>query len=297
MRKFLLFCVLAFMPVVGNAGFHYGTNKVCMIDDDGGTDYFWYCGDQSSGCHGTRQASGDHWVKQIAADDESSPPALVLGDPQYYSDWKYKAFYWEGEKHACCGAGDRKPGTYKKFTSWLTESTKTLSSGGTCTNYTNPCGTVFHKEADGSLASGECTTPDPCPEGKYPRLIPVSYTDGSVGSGTIRCEEPCPYGQGFESNTSTTCIDCTKTVHGGVDNWGNCVRCESDEFFFQDTVVDGKKCAGRSCCKKKTTVPSVSKDAMKRCFRCPIKEPMGKCIRGEELSPEESKQCGLATNS
>ena len=285
MRKgfLLVVCLAMLLPTVGNAGFRYGPSQWCAVDDDGGTDWFWYCGSQDTGCDGVKDGAKDHNVWLTDATDKYTMGTLVQGDPEGYTKYTSWTFYWEGNYAACCGGDGGGPGVLKSYNgTWLKQVTKDVG-GGTCTYYTNPCGTKFN--ANGDRVDGACDVPDTCPEGQLLGEI----------AGQVHCI--CPEGEGFDGPYSSECVSCATTPTQGIDKKGVCIKCSDGQLFNADRVVNGDVCAGKDCCVTKNRLPIGQHASFEWCWRCnQDKELWLRCLSGGLSGDDDFQNCGVKTN-
>ena len=295
-KLFFMVCVLStLLPVckVAASGFTLNGTKVCAVDPDGGTDYFWYCGSQNIGCAGYDDDTGDTAVWLINAEDKFEQGTLVQGNPANNASDRHWAFYWEGYYFACCGGttGDNgKSGKFVRYYDgvWLTTITQSIG-GGTCTRYKNPCGTLF--DANGEEVSGECDGPEVCPDDQ---LV------GEIG-GEPHCV--CPTGEGFNGEYSSECVACEtnrNTPNQGVDKNGVCVRCSATQFFKADKMKNGEICSGSDCCITKNEVPIVMHSSLAWCYRCNQEKGLWRrCLSGKlgdtsaGGTAQDFQKCGL----
>lgn len=280
----LVFGLVLLLPTVGHASFLRNDAYECAVDNDG-TDWFWYCGEQSRSCRGISQGDGDHYVILTGADDYTKAPPSCDGDPKPCPNYDRKAVHHEGEAFVCCGGTGNYSGKLLSYNpnKWLETKTEELADVGMITYYKNGCGTTFHDErkADGSVAKVKGKYPS-CPVGQTVRTFKI-YVNNDL-TDVLGCVTPCPSGQGFESTNSDVCIDCPVTKTQGIDNYNTCVKCASNEFFRT-----GTDCTGSDCCVKKSDVPAVSQQALSWCWRCPMgnKSIWRSCISGGLL-----QECG-----
>ncbi len=191
-------------------------------------DSFYYCGQQSTGCRGSVQGAWDspHW---------------------YYNKG---GFSYGGNTYWCCGGSTSSQGTWKSGSSWETGSRytvkKDLGDGKTCnqTKVKNICGQEETVK--------DCNEPDGCSAGLiFRKVSSASGTSGSTTSTGV-CVAPCSSGTAFESDTSTTCIECPTTNYQGISN-EVCVKCDPATQFFVYDKSDGDVRTGRCISKNDTT--------------------------------------------
>ena len=170
---------------------------------------------------------------------------------------------------ACCGGTTTQQGRFVEYTkgAFLTPNTKELDDGGTCTYYTNPCGTVVT----------DCNEPDDCPAGQILRMVGT----------TLQCTEACAPSWGYENEYSGNCVACSAIGHG-VDANGVCVDCGQGSFFM---LKDN--CVGMNCCHSKSGATLYTKAQFAECWRCGAnREAFHKCVKGTR-TPDIKQQCGL----
>lgn len=268
---FIVLAAIVFAPVCSMAAdINWGQSGWCAVDNHGNPHWFWYCGTQSTGCAGKSDGSKDRNVFLTDATHQTTA-SVVSGDPDNYQDYKHWAFYYRAIYVACCGGNKSTPGKLVTYNgTWLAKTTKEVG-GGTCTYYTNPCGTKFNENGDET--DGTCTVPDSCPEGQLLGEI----------SGQTRCI--CPNGEGFDGSYSSGCVSCATTPTQGVDKNGACIKCTASNEFFKS---DGD-CTGTECCRKKSETPLISKTAIARCWRCPLDRELWKECVENEVIPQRCK--------
>lgn len=293
MRKLflLVFCLAWLLPVAGHAGFL--VDPACAIDTDGGTNWFWYCGEQNRSCKGNKQKDRAHYVLLTGADDYSVAPPVCSGDPQPCPNYDRKAVHHGGHALVCCGGTGDYGGTLKDYdpNNWLTTKTENILGVGNVTYYTNPCGTAFHDEwqDDGTIAKVQGKYMS-CPVGQTIRTIRTYVNNNPTD--VDRCVTPCSDGYAFDGESSEVCVECKETKNQGVDKNATCVRCASDEFFKSGDT----ECTGRECCVKKNTTTIISREAIARCWRCPLETNVWRaCVKQDSnIDSEYKTKCGLA---
>lgn len=305
MRKFIfaICAVIGFMPVSGFAGFSLGPSGACAVDDDGWEEFFWYCGNQESGCDNETDRSRDHriWLVQSNTVDYPgynwSEEHPANGDPSKTNDWAANAFSWEGHKYACCGGSKTSSGRLQSYSNWEQTATKNFDNSGQCSYKVTPCGVPIEPE---------CFFPDTCTD--KTKKLRVLYIDNNENNAfDSRCVEPCTFPNAFESIFSDACVDCPTTRSSGIDSQGVCITCNTDEFFVMPT----SGCLGRGggrfsdgngtehtfagCCVKKNKQEIASKSTFKECFRCVLQPSTWlACMRGQLGNTAEGlSACGL----
>lgn len=115
----------------------------------------------------------------------------------------------------------------------------------------------------------------------------------SCPSGTVmrngKCTQSCGDNQGWESEASDKCVDCSASLSQGVNASGVCKKCTSTQFFNP----------GTQSCKEFSEMVQVSQNAHEACWLCGSPGAMWKCFlevskNGSLTTPKLKTACSLS---
>jgi len=244
MRKFLFAVILCFLPVMGfckwtSDDFQIGHNQECFIDTYG-NDAYWFCGKQTESCNSIKAAKNDKKV-DMRHGDVLNETRLHNGETDIDKD-DISWLNW-----VCCGGTDSAEGRFKAPS---TSQRDKEVNGGTCKQTIDQCGDVTQ----------DCSEPTDCPEGTQERIIKNNFTE----AGVKHCAPVCPATQGYENETSNTCVPCETTLSQGVDGKGVCRKCDaSTQFFRAPTANDDGGCKSLEDASNKYSTAQ-----MQLCWKC-----------------------------
>ena len=115
----------------------------------------------------------------------------------------------------------------------------------------------------------------------------------SCPSGTVmrngKCTQACGDNQGWESETSDKCVDCSASLSQGVNFEGVCKKCTSTQFFNP----------GTQSCQEFSSMVQVSAEAHNACWLCGSPGALWKCFlevskNGSLTTPKLKTACSLS---
>ena len=262
----------------------YGSSNECLWDWGGSAERYWFCGKQSSdSCAGNQRVSGEVVAGRFYS----------RGTPGKLDNFQYD----DGRKFVCCNGYDDKDhinaGRWVDFTESGYEQ-YAINTKYNCQRIVNPCynngwtGKQYIIEECDEPYEAKCLN-----DGTIQRKI---FDIANHEQKISRCVAPCSFEQAYDSYNSDECVSCEASIRQGIDSYGTCVKCASNETFANRKYND-RDCAGTECCGKKSETPSVPKDALKACWRCPAnKELWRRCIEGK-LEGDDFKKCGFQSGT
>lgn len=265
LKALFSFLVLFLFSRGANAGgWLAGPSGACWVNTDG-TNSFYYCGNQESGCAGKNERA-NHSKKTY-----------------YHNDTETIS----GQSYACCGGDANTMGKWQ-LSQKKEEKKRVEFENGYCeyTEVTKPCGEVTDN-------AQECTFPTGCYDG-------YEIIKGTNGD---KCVLKCPDNYARESIDSEKCIDCEITDSQGIDNNGVCVSCERGREFWDSDNKKCVPCDRRAnvvtgnLCTPIKSVGTASKDIMKLCWQCRNVEHLRNCLKNaadvDKMSENAKKDCKI----
>ena len=227
---------------------------------------FWFCG--------AEEKCGDFDPDDY---DPVITPNLIDKNPRGIAN-----YYLPGSDHVrvsilCCPDGTMQVKTNEEYMAnggdkgWvdyfhLTTRKKNLPDGGMCN-------VSYYKECGENSVEIDCSEPDSCSDGLVLR--------------NGQCVEPCAAGYGFQSETSSKCVECKTGKLQGVNNDDKiCKHCNPGSEFWSPSK---QECISRNLFSK------YSSGKMNDCWKCPAND-FDICVTTDNidaLDSEVRRRCRL----